>query len=605
MRAVLRKLKAFGFSDAQIAWQLSTRAPEGAPAVSEKDVREKRYRLEVRPVFKSVDTCAGEFEAYTPYYYSTYEETNESVPSTRKKIAILGGGPNRIGQGIEFDYCCVHAVFALREDGYETIMINSNPETVSTDYDTADRLYFEPLTTEDVLHILENEKPDGVIVQFGGQTPLKLTRALEAAGQPIIGTSPDSIDLAEDRERFGALLRKLDIPAPDHGAGRTFDEVRVIANRIGYPVMVRPSYVLGGRAMEIVYTDESLAGFMEKAVEVSPDHPILIDKFLNHAIEVDVDAVSDGEDVVIGAVMEHIEEAGIHSGDSACMIPPRSLSEGVLDTVREYTRRLAIGLKVCGLLNIQYAVRDEEVYVLEVNPRASRTVPFVSKTIGVPLAKIAARVMAGQKLKDLGFTEEIRPNYYSVKEAVLPFAKFYGCDIELGPEMRSTGEVMGVDPDFAMAFAKSQLGAGGKLPTQGGVFVSINRFDKDAFLPAIQKLNERGTFRFYATDGTAAFLKEHGIEATIVRKVKEGRPNVVDFMINHEIDLVISTFTGAASKVGEKHIRTQAIARGIPLYTTARAAVMVAEAIDALSRQEQISVASLQDLHRELRQQQG
>ena len=600
MRQVLKRLKALGFSDKQIAWQLARRVPAGMTAPQEKDVREMRAQLGVRPVFKSVDTCAGEFEAYTPYYYSTYEETNEAIASDRKKILILGGGPNRIGQGIEFDYCCVHAVFALREDGYETIMVNSNPETVSTDYDTADRLYFEPLTVEDVLHIIDNEKPDGIIVQFGGQTPLKLTRELEAAGAPIIGTSPDSIDLAEDRGRFGKLLRELNIPAPDNGAGRTLDEVRAIANKVGYPVMVRPSYVLGGRAMEIVYNDDMLAGFMEMAIEVSPDHPILIDKFLDNATEVDVDAVCDEERVVIGAIMEHIEEAGIHSGDSACVIPPRTLSPVVLETVREYTHKLGQALKVRGLMNIQYAVKNDAVYVLEVNPRASRTIPFVSKTIGVPLAKIAARVMVGQTLREQGFTEERLPNFYSVKEAVLPFSKFYGCDVELGPEMRSTGEVMGVDKDYALAFAKAQLGAGGKLPTSGNVFISINRFDKVAFLPVVQRLNEMGDFRFFATKGTRDFFAEYGVEMTLVQKVKEGRPNVVDFMINDEIDLVISTFTGAESKVGERQIRTQAIARGIPLFTTVRAARAVTRAIKAM-REGELSVAALQDLHAEMK----
>jgi len=593
---VMRRLKALGFSDAQIAWQLSRRAPQGARQPREKDIRAWRERLGVFPVYKSVDTCAGEFEAYTPYFYSTYEETNESVASNRPKIIILGGGPNRIGQGIEFDYCCVHAVFALREDGYETIMVNSNPETVSTDYDTADRLYFEPLTIEDVLHIIRNEKPSGVIVQFGGQTPLKLTRQLEAAGAPIIGTPPDSIDLAEDRERFGAFLRDLDIPAPEHGAGRTLEEVRRVANRIGYPVMVRPSYVLGGRAMERVYGDDMLESFMKLALEVSPDHPVLIDKFLDNAIEVDVDAVCDGERVVIGAIMEHIEEAGIHSGDSACVIPPRTLSKRVIETVRDYTHRMGRGLKVRGLMNIQYAVKDEKVYVLEVNPRASRTIPFVSKTIGVPLAKIAARVMAGKSLRELGFTEEVHPDYYSVKEAVLPFAKFHGCDVELGPEMRSTGEVMGVDPDYAMAFAKSQIAAGGKLPTEGGVFISINRNDKEAFLPVVKRLHEMGGFRFYATSGTRDFYAKYGVNSKLVMKVKEGRPTAVDFMINGEIDIVISTFTGEDSKIGEKPIRSYAVARGIPLFTTAAAGRSAAEAIAAL-RKGRITVSALQDLH--------
>ncbi|MCX7044693.1 MAG: carbamoyl-phosphate synthase large subunit [Candidatus Sumerlaeota bacterium] len=596
----LRRLKSLGFSDMQIAYQLSLRRPKGAPAPKEEDIRHLRERLGVTPVYKAVDTCAGEFEAYTPYFYSTYEETNESLPSNRKKIIILGGGPNRIGQGIEFDYCCVHAVFALREDGYETIMINSNPETVSTDYDTADRLYFEPLTAEDVLHVIHNEKPDGVIVQFGGQTPLKLTRQLEAEGVPIIGTSPDSIDLAEDRKRFAEFLKELGIPAPPHGSGNTLEEVRAIAAQLGYPVIVRPSYVLGGRAMQIVYSDESLHAFMEEAREVSPDHPVFIDKFLDNATEVDVDAVADGQRCVIAAIMEHIEQAGIHSGDSACMIPPRNLSEKVLKQIREYTWALGKALQVRGLMNIQYAVKNEEVQILEVNPRASRTVPFVSKTIGVPLAKIAARIMVGKTLEEQGFTEERTPNYYSVKEAVLPFAKFYGCDVELGPEMRSTGEVMGVDSDYAMAFAKSQIAAGGKLPIKGGVFISINRNDKELFLPIVKQMHEMGGFRFIATSGTRDFFLKHGIESTLCRKVKEGRPSAIDFIINNEVDIVISTFTGADSKIGEKPIRTYAIARGIPLFTTAAAAGAVVEAIAAL-RKGELTVHALQDLHASLK----
>lgn len=588
-KKILLEAKQMGFSDYQIA--CLTQSSEGA-------VRRLRYALNIKPVYKEVDTCAGEFQAETPYFYSTYERSNDSVRSDRPKIVILGSGPNRIGQGIEFDYCCVQAVFALREEGYETIMVNSNPETVSTDYDTADKLYFEPLTVEDVLNICEFEKPDGVIVQFGGQTPLKLAAPLERAGVRIIGTSPDNIDIAEDRERFGKLLKSLNIPQPEWGAGKSFSEVQAIARKIGYPVMVRPSYVLGGRAMEIIYEEERLKSFIKEAAEVSPEHPILIDKFLDGATEIDVDALADGKDVVICAIMEHIEEAGIHSGDSACVIPARSISPEIIDTIRKYTYALGRALNVKGLLNIQYALKDGVVYVLEVNPRASRTVPYVSKSIGVPIARLATKIMIGRTLAELGFTREITPHYFSVKEVVLPFARFPGCDIALGPEMRSTGEVMGIDPNYGLAFAKSQMAAYSLLPGSGGVFISINDKDKPRFLPIAKKLHQLG-FKLYATRGTHNFLKEHDIPSTLVFKIKEGRPNVVDFMINKEIQLVINTTLGAESKYDEKAIRSNAIMRNIPLLTTIAAARAATEGIESL-RSRTMTIQALQDYHKEI-----
>jgi carbamoyl-phosphate synthase large subunit len=571
----------------------------GARILTEADVRRLRREAGIRPVFKSVDTCAGEFEAFTPYYYSTYERTNESVRSDRKKIVILGGGPNRIGQGIEFDYCCVQAVFALKELGYETIMVNSNPETVSTDYDTADKLYFEPLTVEDVLAICDVERPDGVIVQLGGQTPLNLARALEAEGVPIIGTSPDSIDLAEDRDRFGKLLERLKIPQPENGAGRTLDEVQAIATRIGYPVMVRPSYVLGGRAMQTVWSAEQLAEFTRMAIEVADGHSILVDKFLDNATEVDVDALGDGRRIVIAAVMEHIEEAGIHSGDSACVIPPRTLSPAVMEKIRRHTHQLGLALQVKGLMNIQYAVRDEEVYVLEVNPRASRTVPYVSKAIGVPVAQLAAKVMTGLTLEELGFTEERSIHYYAVKEAVLPFHKFPGCTVELGPEMRSTGEVMGIDADFGMAFAKSQLAAGTSLPDSGDIFVSINDHDKPLFVEVARQLVQLG-FGLVATHGTSEFLNRHGIPNRMIFKISVGRPNVADLAMNNEIAMIVNTFTGWKAREDEKKIRTIAIQRELPLFTTIAAARAAACALAALKSRKP-DVRALQDYHASLR----
>jgi len=600
LAALIRRAKAMGFSDQQLA-HLAGKAA-GGRSFAEAEIRLLRLRLGLRPVFKCVDTCAGEFEAFTPYYYSTYDAApypwaNESRRSERKKIVILGGGPNRIGQGIEFDYCCVHAVMALKELGYETIMINSNPETVSTDYDTADKLYFEPVTAEDVLAILELERPQGVIVQFGGQTPLNIAEELWAHGAPIIGTSPDSIALAEDRQRFGALLDRLGIPQAPNASGRSFGEVLDAVRRIGYPVVVRPSFVLGGRAMEIVWDETQLERFVTQAATVSPGRPVLIDRFLDGAIEVDVDALGDGERIVIAAIMEHVEEAGIHSGDSACVIPPHSLKEETLNTIREYTWQMGAALQVKGLMNVQYAVQQGKVFVLEVNPRASRTVPFVSKSIGRPIAKLAAQVMVGKRLEDLKFTKEPRIPYYSVKEAVLPFAKFPDCRVALGPEMRSTGEVMGIDPDLGQAFAKSQAGAGMTLPLEGGVFISVNDADKPAFLPAARALAELG-FTLYATEGTGEFLRRHGVASQRVYKVLEGRPNLVDYMINRSIQMVVNTFVGWQSKHDEEAIRSNAIARGIPLYTTVAAALAVAQGIRALKRGRP-TILPIQEYHKQ------
>ncbi len=596
---LLFRAKQFGFSDKQIAHILTraaqSRDPKSDARVTEAQVRKWRKSLGIVPVFKSVDTCAGEFEAMTPYFYSTYETTNESRRTPKKKIMILGGGPNRIGQGIEFDYCCVQAVFALKAEGYETIMVNSNPETVSTDYDTSDKLYFEPLTVEDVVAICDVEKPDGVIVQFGGQTPLNLAKGLEAEGVPIIGTSPESIDLAEDRRRFGAMLEKLGIPQPENGSGLTLEEVRTIAHRMGFPVLVRPSYVLGGRAMEIVWNEEQLEKFTEAAIQAADGHPILVDRFLERAVEVDVDALGDGENVTIAAIMEHIEEAGIHSGDSACMIPTRTLSDVVLEKIRRYTCQLGLALNVKGLMNVQYAVKDEEVYVLEVNPRASRTVPYVSKAIGVPVAQLAAKIMVGKKLTELGFVQEPKINFYAVKEAVLPFQKFAGCTIALGPEMRSTGEVMGIDEDYGMAFAKSQAAAGVALPTSGKVFISVNDEDKPLFEPVARKLHELG-FQIVATGGTSDFLRAQGIPNERIFKINEGRPNVADMIINGEIAMVVSTFTGEESKFDERPIRRHAVTHSVALATTVAAARAAVEAIGQI-KIKPITVKALQDYH--------
>ena len=586
----LRGAKQRGFSDRRLADLWKT---------TEEAVRSLRLENGVVPVYKRVDTCAAEFVAHTPYLYSTYEDECESDPTDREKIMILGGGPNRIGQGIEFDYCCVHAAYALGDAGFETIMVNCNPETVSTDYDTSDRLYFEPLTLEDVLSIVEKEKPAGVIVQFGGQTPLKLSVALEAAGVPILGTPPDAIDRAEDRERFEALLEQLGLKRPPAGLARSEDEAVEVASRIGYPVLVRPSYVLGGRAMEIVHDESSLRDYMAHAVQASPEHPILVDRFLADATEVDVDAICDGERVVIGGIMEHIEQAGVHSGDSACSLPPYSLTKPVVDEIIASTRKLALELGVRGLMNVQYAVKDGELFVIEVNPRASRTVPFVSKAIGRPLAKLAALVMSGKTLEELEFTSEIWPGHYSVKEAVFPFVKFPGADTLLGPEMKSTGEVMGIDSDFGRAFAKSQIQAGNPLPTEGAVLVSVKAEDREAIGPIVQILSEEG-FRVLATPGTAASLGERGIEATSVPKVGRGGPGAADTVERleaGEVALVINTVGSDPTAVRDSaSLRRTALLRSVPYFTTIAAARAGAGAVRAL-RAESIGVRSLQEIH--------
>ena len=563
---------------------------------TEDSVRSLRRKLKIAPVYKTVDTCAAEFEAYTPYYYSTYETENEIRPTCKKKIAILGSGPNRIGQGIEFDYCCVHASFALHEDGYETIMVNCNPETVSTDYDTSDRLYFEPLTFEDVLNIIEAEKPEGVIVQFGGQTPLKLAMRLHKAGVNILGTSPDNIDLAEDRKRFGSMLKVLEIPQPQNGTAMTAGEAIIVAKKIGYPVLVRPSYVLGGRAMNIVYSEESLTDFINMAWLVSPDKPILVDKFLEDAIEVDVDAIYDGDEIFIGGIMEHIEEAGIHSGDSACVIPPFTLQKKVIDDIKEYTLKIAKALNVIGLMNIQFAIKNSIVYVLEANPRASRTVPFVSKSIKVPLAKVAARVMTGKKLKDIDFKRAdcLKLDYFSIKEAVLPFNRFPGFDTILGPEMKSTGEVMGIDKDFGIAFAKSQIATNMILPLSGTVFISVNSKDKKNIIKIARDLYELG-FGLIATKGTADVIEKNGINCQSVLKISEGRPNVLDMMKNGEINLIINTPEGSNARSDGYYLRTAAVMQNIPSITTISAASAIVQGIRALKTNIKIDIKSIQD----------
>jgi carbamoyl-phosphate synthase large subunit len=589
---LLRECKRSGLSDRRLAELL---APQAGAAADAARVRRRRHELGIRPVFKRVDTCAAEFESFTPYLYSTYESECEAEPSRRRKIAILGSGPNRIGQGIEFDYCCCHASFALQEAGFETIMVNCNPETVSTDYDTSDRLYFEPLTLEDVLEILHVEKPEGVIVQFGGQTPLNLALPLKEAGIRILGTSPESIDLAEDRSRFGRLLSDLGIPQPRHGTARSPQEACAVAAGIGYPVLVRPSYVLGGRAMSIIYDRPSLERYMATAVAASSDRPVLIDEFLEDAFEYDVDALCDGERVVIAGVMEHIEEAGIHSGDSSCVLPPIMIRPELLERIKEYTRRLGRALEVVGLMNIQFAVKNGITYVLEVNPRASRTVPYVSKATGVPLAKIAARVMAGDRLRDLGLLEDLSVSHCFVKSPVFPFNKFPRMDRILGPEMISTGEVMGVAENFGIAFAKAQLAAGAALPLRGTVFVSVNDNDKQELLRVARAFRALG-FGFVATSGTRAALRAAGIEAEAVFKVGEGRPNVVDFIKNRRIDLIINTPLGRQSRYDEKAIRRAATQHVIPCITTLSGAAAAASAIAAL-QQEPLSVRSLQEYH--------
>ena len=587
------QIKRLGYSDRQIAFATKT---------TEDQVRAYRLELGIKPVYKMVDTCAAEFESTTPYYYSTYWEEDEMLPSNKPKVMILGGGPNRIGQGIEFDYCCCHASYALRADGYETIMVNSNPETVSTDYDTSDRLYFEPLTKEDVLNIIEAEQPEGIIVQFGGQTPLKLAVPLEKALEAstlktkIWGTTPDSIDAAEDRERFEKILRDLNIQQAPNGISRSFEESLKVAQRIGYPVVVRPSYVLGGRAMEIVYSDEELERYMIYAVQVEPDHPILVDKFLENAIEVDVDTIADASgNVVIGGIMEHIEQAGIHSGDSACSIPVQSLPAKALETIRRQTIELAKALNVIGLMNIQFAVQGEQVYILEANPRASRTVPFVSKAIGVPLAKLASRVMSGKTLKELEFTAEKIPSHVSVKEAVLPFAKFQGTDVLLGPEMRSTGEVMGIDTDFGKAFAKAELAASQKLPLSGTVFVSMNNRDKEAVVPVVKDFLDLG-FKVTATMGTRSVLWDHGVKVDLELKLHEGRPNILDAIKNQNVQLCIITPSGEEARADGILIRRSALAYKIPIITTIAGAKATVEAIRSLKSQP-LEVKAIQDYY--------
>jgi carbamoyl-phosphate synthase large subunit len=594
---LLKECKRSGISDQALSELLQ---PSESSTVSAEEVMRLRHGKGVRPVFKRVDTCAAEFESYTPYLYSAYEGECEANPSRNKKIVVLGSGPNRIGQGIEFDYCCCHASFALKEVGYETIMINCNPETVSTDYDTSDRLYFEPLTFEDVMEIMNVEKPDGVIVQFGGQTPLNLALKLQAAGVPVIGTSPECIDLAEDRKLFGQFLTELGIPQPQNGTARSQEEAREVAAEIGYPVLVRPSYVLGGRAMSIVYDQESLDHYMATAVEASPEHPVLIDRFLEDAFEYDVDAICDGDDVVIAGVMEHIEEAGIHSGDSTCVLPPIMIDLDLLERMKEFTYKLGKALKVVGLMNIQFAIQFDTVYVLEVNPRASRTVPYVSKATGVPLAKIAARVMTGEKLRDLGLMEELRVRHCFVKSPVFPFNKFPGVDTILGPEMRSTGEVMGIADSFGSAYAKAQISAGMRLPRGGTVFVSVNESDKMGLLPIARDFADLG-FHIIATAGTRRFLQAQGMQPEHVFKVGEGRPNIVDHIKSGKIDIILNTPLGRQSRYDEKAIRRAAIQHGVPCVTTLSGGAAVVNAIRTL-RREKLTVRSLQEYHGMIRE---
>ena len=591
-RESLLEAKRMGFSDHRLAEML---AGEGDARVTDEAVRARRLADGIRPVFKRVDTCAAEFESFTPYLYSTYETDDEAEPSQNRKIIILGSGPNRIGQGIEFDYCCCHAAFALKQAGYETIMVNCNPETVSTDYDTSDRLYFEPLTFEDVMCVVDVEKPDGVIVQFGGQTPLKLALKLFKAGVPVIGTSPESIDLAEDRKRFGSLLNELSVRQPENGTALSVEEAREIAARIEYPVLVRPSYVLGGRAMAIIYDEDSLDQYVESAVQASPEHPLLIDRFLEDAQEYDVDALCDGERAVIGGIMEHIEEAGIHSGDSTSVLPPFSIDPAHLETMRRVTRQLALALEVVGLMNVQFAVARDRVYVLEVNPRASRTVPFVSKATGVPLAKIAVQLMIGRKLDELGISEDLEVKHCFIKAPVFPFAKFPGVDTILGPEMRSTGEVMGVAETFGEAYAKAQLSAGVILPKGGVAFISVNERDKREIAGIARGFQDLG-FDIVATEGTAERLREEGLNVDSVYKVNEGRPNIVDLIRSERVDLVVNTPLGRESFFDEKAIRRACIQYGTPCITTLSAGAAAVRAIQALQR-EQVKVLSLQEYH--------
>ena len=591
----LAKAKSLGFSDRQIAHLTGQ---------TEDAVRAERKRIGLIPSYRLVDTCAAEFEAYTPYYYSTYDRGDDEVKgNTAKKVMILGGGPNRIGQGIEFDYCCVHAAFALKEDGFETIMVNSNPETVSTDYDTSDKLFFEPLTLEDVLHIYEREQCWGAIAQFGGQTPLNLALALQKNGVNIIGTSPQSIEIAEDRKLFAAMLNKLAIPQPPNGLATNEAEALVASKRLGYPVLVRPSFVLGGRAMQIVYSDAELSHYMRFAVEASPERPVLVDKFLEDATEVDVDCITDvghftnpdEGTIVIGGMLEHIEFAGVHSGDAAMVLPPHTLTHSVIETIRQYTHAMARELKVIGLMNVQYAVKGETVYVLEVNPRASRTVPFSSKAFGVPLAKLAAKVMAGKTLKELGFTAEIWPEYWAVKESVFPFNRFHGQDILLSPEMRSTGEVMGLDADLGVAYAKSQMAANSPLPVSGKVFISVSNHHKGEVAAVAKQFTDLG-FELVATGGTAAVLEKAGLKVQRVLKLTEGRPNVVDLLKNKEIQLVINTPAGQSPRADEIKIRTTAVYTGTPIMTTLSGAKAAALGIAAL-KERGYNVKTVQEYH--------
>jgi carbamoyl-phosphate synthase large subunit len=581
---LLKQAKCDGFSDRQLAHMLNSK---------EENVRKVRNKSKINAVYKLVDTCAGEFNAQRPYFYSTQETQDESRASKNKKVVILGGGPNRIGQGIEFDYCCCHAAYALKEEGIDSIMVNCNPETVSTDYDTSDRLYFEPVTVEDVLNIIDVEKPIGVIVQFGGQTPLNLALALRKAGVNILGTSADSIDVAEDRKRFKEMLHKINLLQPDNGTAFTFQEAKEVARKIGYPVLVRPSYVLGGRAMEIVYDEGVLEKFITEAAQVSGEHPILIDKFLEDAVEVDVDLIGDGQTFVIGGIMEHIEEAGIHSGDSAMSLPSFSLSAVMLDKIREATYKMARELNVVGLMNVQYAIKDNLIYVLEVNPRASRTVPFVSKVIGVPLAKLATKIMLGRKLKDLGFTKEIIPKHVAVKESVFPFSRFPGVDVILGPEMKSTGEVMGIDADFGRAYLKSQIAAGQNLPKKGNVFISVRDKDKPKIVPIAKRFAESGFF-IYATAGTAAVLEKAGLSAKVLPKIAEARPNVLDLMKDGKIQFVINTPSGRIPRQDEVKIRSHVVLHNVPYTTTISGAEATISGIEVLLKKD-LGVKSLQE----------
>ncbi len=583
----IEELKKYGFSDSRLA-HLTKR--------SELEIRNMRLNKGIKSVYKMVDTCAGEFEAYTPYFYSTYEDENESLPSKNKKVVILGSGPNRIGQGIEFDYTCVHGSLELRNEGYESIMVNCNPETVSTDYDISNRLYFEPLVFEDVMDIIDNEKPEGVIVQFGGQTPLKLSLPLKNAGVKILGTAPESIDMAEDRELFRELINRLRLLQPESGIAHSKDEAIEVAKRVGYPVLVRPSYVLGGRAMMIIFNEEQLKQYVDEAVEVSGEHPILIDKFLEDAIEVDVDAVSDGDDTVVAAVMEHIEAAGIHSGDSACSIPPRTLKKEIVDEIKRQTRLLAKELNVKGLINIQFAVKNDRIYILEVNPRASRTVPFVSKATGVHWAKIATQLIMGKKIKELG-VKEVEPKYYAVKESVFPFVKFPNVDITLGPEMRSTGEVMGIADEFPIAYYKALLASGMRLPTEGNVFMSLADRDKPQGVFIASKLIDLG-FDVYCTKGTYEFLKKEGIDVKYVKKLSEGRPNILDKMKNNQIHFLINTPSGKRSRTDSFYIRRSALLLNIPYCTTISGAIAATRAIEAIIKGKKLDVIPIQDYYK-------